>query len=232
MTGKNRLVSNHNSVGPQNSPVNSANKSGILIAKLFSIPRAGMGGIVVRYRRGSTCVRRPSASRRRIRRWSVVTEESVVRREVSVPGIGEEENRSDIEARKLLVWASIWLASTAGEGGRGRLRAKERDWRGVVGAAEDSDLCHRVSKERVNYGRWFFDASPPPHSYPKTKRKHLRRITLLRPCPNPINPPTRLPPRPRLLLLRPRPANSRHDERLCGAAQRADLSVEGLEFRV
>ncbi len=38
----------------------------------------------------------------------------------------------------MVVWASIWFARTAGEGGRGTERAKERARLGVLVRAEDS----------------------------------------------------------------------------------------------
>ena len=44
----------------------------------------------------------------------------------------------------MVVWASIWFARTAGEGGRGTERANERARLGVLVRAEDeasSSLC-------------------------------------------------------------------------------------------
>lgn len=46
----------------------------------------------------------------------------------------------------MVVWASIWFAMTAGEGGRGTERAKERARLGVLVRAEEeasSSLCRR-----------------------------------------------------------------------------------------
>ncbi len=48
-----------------------------------------------------------------------------------VPGIGEAEMYSDIDVRMDEVWASIWLARTAGDGGRGTRWAIERARAGV-----------------------------------------------------------------------------------------------------
>lgn len=47
-------------------------------------------------------------------------------------GSGERDIYVERLVRMLLVWASIWLARTAGEGGRGRLRARERVRAGVL----------------------------------------------------------------------------------------------------
>lgn len=51
---------------------------------------AGIGGMVVRYLRGTTAEKRPKASIARIRSWIDVMEESWERREYRVLGMGEE----------------------------------------------------------------------------------------------------------------------------------------------
>ena len=49
-------------------------------------------------------------------------------------------------ARAVVAWASIWLARTAGEVGRGTERAKERARAGVLARTEDSASSLRSSK--------------------------------------------------------------------------------------
>lgn len=80
---------------------------------------------------------------------TLVTEDRDERREYSNDGTGESETKFVRVARRDVVEASILSARTAGDGGRGRLRAKENEVRGVRGAsavesagwASESDLC-------------------------------------------------------------------------------------------
>ena len=79
---------------------------------------------------------------------TLVTELRDVRRLWRVEGMGDSETKSAKLARREVVEASIWSARTAGEGGRGRFFANERDVRGVrgdnaveaAGWASESDL--------------------------------------------------------------------------------------------
>ena len=61
-----------------------------------------------------------------------------------VPGKGDVETYSEIELRMEVVRASIWFASTAGEGGRGTERAIARARDGVrVARAVERELSLR-----------------------------------------------------------------------------------------
>lgn len=60
-----------------------------------------------------------------------VTVDKLLRIESRVPGRRDVETYSDIDVRMEDVWASIWLARTAGEGGRGTRWASERARAGV-----------------------------------------------------------------------------------------------------
>ena len=50
-----------------------------------------------------------------------------------------------MEVRTVVVWASIWFARTAGEGGRGTERAKERARLGVLVKAVEDEASSLLS---------------------------------------------------------------------------------------
>lgn len=62
-----------------------------------------------------------------------VTVLRVCRRRCRVAGRGELERVVERLVRRVVVWASICSARTAGEGGKGTVRARERVREGVLG---------------------------------------------------------------------------------------------------
>ena len=119
------MVTAQRVAGPQNEPVKSKKRSGILTAYslLLIYLRAGM---VNAYRSARISFRRKKSSNAVMMAWTAVTVERVSRVACAVSMMPESSYASAIFERITAVRRSIASATTAGDGGRGTFDAKDR----------------------------------------------------------------------------------------------------------